>query len=133
MQKLRCFAMCLLSTAALYIGSAESAAPEFAALLGTWETQVRTSAQNFCYPCRFIIRDVTENGDILGQFLRGEASRPFQAKVLRKGERIEMDILFLATGNRVTLVLDGHKYLSGWGASPTAKIPIIPVQFRKVL
>jgi hypothetical protein len=125
--------MCLLSIAALYIGSAESVSPAFAALLGTWETQGRTNAQNFCYPCRFIIQDVTENGDILGQFLRDEESRPFQAKVVRKGERIEVDLLFLATGNRVSLALDGSKYLSGWGASPTSMVPIIPVQFRKVL
>ena len=133
MQKLRCFAVCLLSTIALYISMVESAPPEFAALLGTWETHFRTGAVNYCYPCRFIIQDVTENGDILGQFLRGDESRPFQAKAVRKGEKIEVDILFLATGNQLSLVLDGNQYLSGRGTSPASRAPIASLQFHKVL
>ena len=68
MRNLPSLGRCMLAFLALTIGSVESTLPEFTALPGTWEIHIRARGRNACYPCRFVIQDVADNGDILGRF-----------------------------------------------------------------
>jgi hypothetical protein len=132
MHRSRCFAVCLVALVALSIGVIEATPPEFSALLGTWETHIHRRGRNICYPCRLIIQDVADNGDILGQFFQGDQIRELQAKAVRNGDKIEVEGVFPATRNRLSLVLEGHKSLSGWGMGTSPSRHPLSVQFHKV-
>jgi hypothetical protein len=132
MQNLKWLASCVLAFLALNIGMADSTPPEFAALLGTWETHITARNRNVCYPCRFVIQNVADNGDILGQFFQGDQLRPLQAKAVRNGDKIEVEGLFPTTGRQLSLVLEGNQSLSGWGIGTAPRKNRLLVQFHKV-